>query len=243
MLIINADDYGRSRVATDRILSCHREGSVTSTSAMVFMEDSERAAGLAKDCGIDVGLHLNFSEKLTAATLPAALAEGHHHVAGFLTRHRYSPLLYHPFLGRELQYVWEAQHEEFLSLYGTAPSHFDGHHHLHLCANMLVQGLIPQGRKIRRNFSFAVGERSLLNRTYRALVDTWLGRRYTMPDYLFSLPECLRHGRLGRVLELARTSTVEFETHPEVTEEFTWLTGDACRQAFAGQRRGTYTEL
>jgi predicted glycoside hydrolase/deacetylase ChbG (UPF0249 family) len=61
MVIINADDFGRSRLVTDRILSCYKQGSITSTSAMVFMEDSQRAVDLAKEYSIDVGLHLNFT--------------------------------------------------------------------------------------------------------------------------------------------------------------------------------------
>jgi predicted glycoside hydrolase/deacetylase ChbG (UPF0249 family) len=46
MLIVNADDWGRNRDATDRSLECHRNGRITTVSAMVFMEDSERAADL-----------------------------------------------------------------------------------------------------------------------------------------------------------------------------------------------------
>ncbi|HET6489004.1 MAG TPA: ChbG/HpnK family deacetylase, partial [Syntrophales bacterium] len=61
MLIVNADDWGRNRVATDRSLELHRNGRITAVSAMVFMEDSERAAELARMNGLDVGLHLNFT--------------------------------------------------------------------------------------------------------------------------------------------------------------------------------------
>jgi len=61
MLIINADDLGRSVVETDAALRCYSAGRITSVSAMVFMSDSERAAELANGNGLDVGLHLNFS--------------------------------------------------------------------------------------------------------------------------------------------------------------------------------------
>ena len=65
MLIINADDWGRSVAETDAALRCYKEGRITSVSAMVFMEDSERAAELAKENELDVGLHLNFTDKFT----------------------------------------------------------------------------------------------------------------------------------------------------------------------------------
>jgi len=43
-LIINADDWGCDRGATDRTLDCIMRGTVSSVSAMVFMADSERSA-------------------------------------------------------------------------------------------------------------------------------------------------------------------------------------------------------
>ena len=54
-LVINADDWGRTRDTTDRTLECHERGSVSSVSAMVFMEDSERAAALARERDMDAG--------------------------------------------------------------------------------------------------------------------------------------------------------------------------------------------
>ena len=44
MLIITADDYGKDERTTDNILKCAEERRITSMSAMVFMNDSERAA-------------------------------------------------------------------------------------------------------------------------------------------------------------------------------------------------------
>jgi len=37
MLIINADNWGRSAVETDAVLTCYQEGRITSVSAMMFM--------------------------------------------------------------------------------------------------------------------------------------------------------------------------------------------------------------
>src|SRR5579862_5616853 len=69
-IIINADDWGRDRVTTDRILDCVDHGTVSSVSAMVFMEDSERSAVLARRSGIDAGLHLNLTTPLSASHCP-----------------------------------------------------------------------------------------------------------------------------------------------------------------------------
>ena len=61
MIIITADDYGKTRHATDSILECFMNKSITSASAMVFMEDSERAASLTSETDVEVGLHINFT--------------------------------------------------------------------------------------------------------------------------------------------------------------------------------------
>src|SRR5204863_4002166 len=60
-LIVNADDWGRDTHTTACILDCITRGTVTAVSAMVFMEDSERAAAEARQHSVDAGLHLNFT--------------------------------------------------------------------------------------------------------------------------------------------------------------------------------------
>jgi chitin disaccharide deacetylase len=210
---------------------------------MVFMEDSFRAAELAREIGIDTGLHLNFSERFTAQSCNPLVASYQDRIIRFLARSRYALVLYHPGLRQAFRCLFEAQCQEFIRLFGVPPSHFDGHHHMHLCANMLIEAIIPKGQKVRRNCSLAWGDKSLPNRAYRALVDRWQKSRYVMPDYLFSLPDCLRRGRLEYAVNLAATAAVEVECHPEMTEDYEWLIGEEGLKAFAGRRLGTYGEL
>jgi len=70
MIIINADDFGRSEAETETAATLVEWGRVTSVSHMVFMQDSERAAALARGMDIDVGLHLNFCERWTSDSVP-----------------------------------------------------------------------------------------------------------------------------------------------------------------------------
>jgi predicted glycoside hydrolase/deacetylase ChbG (UPF0249 family) len=226
MLIINADDWGRSVAETDAALGCYKRGRITSVSAMVFMEDSERAAELAKENELDVGLHLNFTDKFTTNQYPQTLGNYHNEIVRFLRGNKYSQLLYNPFLRRDFAYSYEAQVEEFARLYRKPPSHIDGHHHMHLCANVLLSNTIPAGAKLRRNFSFWPGEKSVLNRTYRWLVDRWLARRYCLPDYFFDLTQCIEEKKLDRVAALAKSSDVELMTHPIVNKEEAYLMSD-----------------
>src|SRR5262245_55339258 len=124
MLTINGDDFGRNRRATDRILVCHVEKRITSSSAMVFMADSERAAILAKDWQVDVGLHINFTESFTGPSVPQPLRRDHARIRRFLRLNKYALLIYNPFLRNAFRAVFEAQFEEFARLYGREPTRF-----------------------------------------------------------------------------------------------------------------------
>jgi predicted glycoside hydrolase/deacetylase ChbG (UPF0249 family) len=227
VIIVNADDFGRSRAETDAVVACHKARRITSTTAMVFMQDSERAAEAALGLGIDTGLHLNLSQRFTGARVTDGLRRSHDRIVSFLGSSKYALLVYNPFLRRQFQDVVEAQVEEFARLYGKPPNHIDGHQHLHLCANLLKDKFIPVGSRVRRNFSFWPGDKSALNRYYRRRVDSILARDYSLVDYFFSLEDSLRKGRLERVFSLAETSTVELMTHPVNPSEFEYLMSDA----------------
>jgi hypothetical protein len=224
-LIINADDWGRDRVTTERTYDCIVRGTVSAVSAMVFMEDSERAANLALERGVDAGLHLNFSAKFTATGTPSSLAEHQRHLAAYLLRHPLARVVFHPGLARSFEYVVAVQIDEYHRLYGARPERLDGHHHLHLCSNVLLSKLLPSGTIVRRNFSFSPGEKSALNRFYRNIVDRLLVRRHRLVDFLFPLPPLQPPERVRRIFTLARTFTVELETHPVNVEEFGFLMG------------------
>ena len=223
MLTINADDWGYSEPVTDPALACLLAGAVSSVSAMVFMEDSGRAAALAREHGVDAGLHLNFTAPFSAPHCPPALQQHQQRCMRFLRSHRLAPVVYHPGLGGSFRYVVEAQMEEFERLYGRRPTRIDGHHHMHLAANVLLAGLLPLGVIIRRNFSFQPGEKSWMNRAYRGWQDRILARRYRIAGYFFSIAPVEPQARIERIAGLARHHAVEIETHPAVAEEFRFL--------------------
>jgi chitin disaccharide deacetylase len=243
MLIINADDWGRSVAETDAALRCYKEARITSASAMVFMEDSERAAELAKENDLDVGLHLNFTEPFTGGHYLAELGEQHARTIRYLVGNKYDQLVCNPFLRSAFSYLYEAQSEEFARLFGKPPSHIDGHHHMHLCANLLFSDLIPASTKLRRNFSFWPGEKSIVNRTYRSLVDRWLARRYQLPDYFFDLTQCIQQKKLDRLTALAKSSNVELMTHPIVASEAAFLMGHEFTAILRKVEKGTYARM
>ena len=242
MLIVNADDWGKNRKATDKGLSCFRNGRATSVSAMVFMEDAERAAELARAFGIDAGLHLNFTTPFTGTVRDAVLVERHQRIAGFLRPQRLRRLVYHAGLRADFDYVYRRQVEEFERLYGNSPTRIDGHHHMHLCANMLIDRVIPRGLRVRRNHSFFSGERTIFNRCYRKAVDAWLCRRHRCTDYFFRLLPLLPGDRIRRMMELAGSSVVEVAVHPDGEEEYGYLMGEEYGKLIQGVTLATHTD-
>jgi hypothetical protein len=233
-LILNADDWGRDRATTDRTLECVRAGALSSVSAMVFMDDSERAAAIARQCSVDAGLHLNLTTAFSSQSVPRRLGERQQTIARYLRRTRLSQVVFHPGLVEAFDEVVKAQLGEFHRLYERSPDRIDGHNHMHLSANVLFGRLLPSGTVVRRSFSFEVGEKSLLNVLYRRLVDRLLARRHRLVDFFFSLAPLQPSRRLERIFRLARRFAVEVETHPINPDEYRYLVeGGLRRQAEA----------
>lgn len=243
MLILNADDWGRTAEETEAAAECFRLGRLSSVTAMVFMRDSERAAERAGQLGLDVGLHLNLIQPYESAVPDPQVACDQGKIIAFLRSGRFASARYSPGLHDTFQRTYRAQYDEFLRLYGRAPSHIDGHHHFHLCANMLVGQVYGEGTKLRPSFHFWRGEKALINRAYRSSINWWIRRRHRTPDYFFALPQCMTLPRLERVTELARTASVEIMTHPSNTEEREFLTGAGFERAFSFLELGTYSDL
>jgi predicted glycoside hydrolase/deacetylase ChbG (UPF0249 family) len=228
-LIVNADDWGLNCETTDRTLDCVLCGAVSSVSAMVFMEDSERAAKLARDNGIDAGLHLNFTASFTASGVSRKIAEHQDRLSQYLLRNRLAQVVFNPGLIRSFEYIAAAQIAEFARLYGREPERLDGHHHMHLCANVLFGGLLPSGTMVRRSFSFQPGEKSIANRWYRKTLDRVLSQHHRLTDFFYSIQPLAPLSRLQKIVDLSRHFRVEMETHPAVPAEHAFLTGEEFR--------------
>jgi len=222
LLLVNADDFGQTKMTTDRIIECYRQKRLHSASLMVFMKDSARAAALAKKNDLPVGLHLNLTQELTGDNIASNLKERHKQTATYLKARKLNQLIYTPYLRTAFNYVFQAQWDEFCRLYGSEPSRLDGHHHMHLCLNILFSRKVPKGIRIRRNFTFGPGEKSLLNRLYRHLVDRWLTSQFLCTDSFFSITP-INKEKLRRLIFNSWTSDVEIMVHPGEDDEYLFL--------------------
>src|SRR5215475_10428135 len=116
-LIINADDWGRDPMNTDRILDCVLRKTVSSASAMVFMEDSERSAELAHKHTVDTGLHLNLTTHFSGRNVPSTIVEEQREVSAWLRERRVNQAIFNPRLAAKFRGVVTAQLEEYERLY------------------------------------------------------------------------------------------------------------------------------
>lgn len=223
-VIVNADDWGLAAEVTARTLDCFRAGVLSSVGAMVFMDASEAAAAAAREHGMDAGVHLNLTTAFTGARVPAGLRNHQEKVIAYLRRRRIHRVLFNPLLKQSFEYVVKAQLDEFVRLYGTAPSHLNGHHHMHLCANVLRQKLLPAGSVVRRSKSFFPEERNLANRCLREIQNRWLRRRHRTTDYFFDLTP-VQEERLTRILALAESHSLEIAVHADNPGEYGFLMG------------------
>ena len=116
MLVVNADDFGRSPGINRGILRAHVDGIVTSASLMVrYPEGAESAAAAAgSHPDLGVGLHLD-------------LAEWEYGAGGWRCRYEVVPTDDPVAVRREL----DAQLTRFRELLGVDPTHIDSHQHVH----------------------------------------------------------------------------------------------------------------
>ena len=243
MLIITADDYGKTRHATDSILKCFSNKRITSASAMVFMEDSERAASLTLKSSLEVGLHLNFTLPYSACNIPPKLRTHQNRIVSYLTKHKLTQVIYNPFLTDSFNFLFLAQKEKFVHLYGKLPDFINGHHHMHLCANALVSKMIPNGARVRRTFTFDPGEKNSFNLLYRHILDICISKRFISTDCFFSIAPVQNHERLRNIVNRAANETIEIEVHPENAEEIEFLLSDQYQNLVDSVHRGGFRHL
>jgi len=242
MLIINADDLGMDRLTTDRILDCFRHKRISNTTAMMFMGDSERSAEAAMSCHLPVGLHLNFTKPFDARYVTSTLRDYHNTLVKYFTGVKHARIIYNPFIRRHVDYCFKAQFEEFERLYGKPPTHIDGHHHVHLTANLMFSYLIPSATKIRRNVSFSK-KKSFFSNWWRSLIDKIIKKRFQTTDLFLGLYSYVDAIDILSMIEKTNDCSVEFMVHPGLLPEYDFLISDRFAEIIQGAKMSSYDAL
>jgi predicted glycoside hydrolase/deacetylase ChbG (UPF0249 family) len=245
LLIVNLDDWGYEPSTTDSIAECYGRGAVTSTTALVWMRDSARAARIATKHGFSTGLHLNLDLAYEADNVPIAARRVHADVCRYFasSRRRNVRYLFSRHLRNLVAADISAQLSEFEALYGTPPTHVDGHHHvLELAPVGFLSSALPPGTKIRNPFWSAPSLLGGLSLNWHRLFLRW---RFTTTDRFFDLngihPELGGTG-LEDVLEDSDHSSVEIMAHA-YPDEVAILQSAAWQEALAPHRLGSYADL
>ncbi|HUC84357.1 MAG TPA: hopanoid biosynthesis-associated protein HpnK [Candidatus Acidoferrales bacterium] len=190
-LIVNADDFGRSRSINEAVIRAHREGILTSTSLMVNEPCVDEAVKLANEHPqLGVGLHLTLllgHSALAPEEIPGLVnARGQ-----FSNRPTAAGLAYYFNRGLRPQLRAEihAQFKRFRST-GLALDHVNGHLHLHL--HPVVFGILMEDReqlgiqKLRLTRDCLSRSRRMSRghwfyRLSHAVIYEWLSRRARPP--------------------------------------------------------------
>ncbi len=197
LLVVNADDFGRTPGINAGIIEAHR-GLVTSATLMVgFPAAEEAAAELGRTPNLGVGLHVTLTGGVP--TLPPAQVPSLVDGAGRLPRRPQGLAGADP---DQLLAEVRSQLARFRELTGRLPTHLDSHHHTHRLPAVLdavVRVAREHGLPVR-NASPEVGER--LRRSGIATTDAFVERFFGTDARLEVLLEILAAIRPGAVTEI-----------------------------------------
>jgi predicted glycoside hydrolase/deacetylase ChbG (UPF0249 family) len=245
LLIVNADDFGWNRDATDLTLGCFEAGQITSTTALVNMEDSERAAERGREGGFPIGLHLNLTDPFTGTGVAAGERERQAAACRIFGGGglRLRSWTYDPRIARLVEDAIRDQLERFRALYGTEPTHVDGHNHVQVCPNV-VRAKALDGFKLRNALWAWPSDDGII--AHARAARRWLtARRHLTPRWFYDvselheLPREQADARLGR----ARESAVEVMCHPGFDHELEALRDPSWSERIASLPRGSYCDL
>jgi predicted glycoside hydrolase/deacetylase ChbG (UPF0249 family) len=237
-LMINADDWGASIATTDAIARCFDAGAVTAASAMAHMADSARAAALARERGLPVGLHLNLSQAFDSPDVPDGVRRRQAGVAARFGNMQLRRWLYDPSIRGEVDRAIADQLEEFERLYGAPPRRLDGHLHVHLCPNVLLSRALPHDVWLRPARTLAIRRPAPVLGVLRRARERWLRSRFQVSDYFFSIDDIhpvLGGSGLDDALDLASDADVEVMTHPSREQELELLLSAPWLDALGGR--------
>jgi hypothetical protein len=239
LLIVNADDFGWSQPATAAVIECFERGALSSASLMVWMADSARAAQIARDRALPLGLHLNLTVPFRDRSVPREVRELQESFTRELDRTSWStgaPALEEG--DARLAQAVEHQLQEFRERYGE-PTHIDGHHHVHV--HPAVLAALPRKYPLRPVIH---GPNDLGKRGDGR--DRSLRARFRAPDDCVSIRRihpAFEGGAGLQVLDFAQTHVLDVMVHPQFDDEREVLLGEEWLNALASLELGSYRDL
>lgn len=190
LLIVNADDFGRSHGINRGVATAHERGIVTSASLMVRWPAARDAVAYARSAPeLGLGLHIDLAEWVYSAGEWEPLYEvvDHSDVAAIRAEVR-------------------RQVEHFDSLYGAYPTHLDSHQHVHRSepARSVVLELAVEMGVVVRDEDCGVA---------------YCGDFHGQSGRAESIPEAITPEALVGVIAALGPGTTELACHPGLQDE------------------------
>ncbi len=206
LLIVNADDLGRTEGINEGIFAAHERGIVSSATVMVAYPAATTALARWADYPrLGLGLHVALSggpPLLPPERLPSLVDS-----AGLLPRR---PELIGDADPSEVRAEVAAQYQRFCALAGRRPTHLDGHHHCHrlpLVAAPVIDIACREGLPVR-NAGGSLG--SLLRQaavpSSDVFDDSYYGEQVELSDLL-------------AILDRLESGVTELMCHPAQVDE------------------------
>lgn len=228
-VIINADDFGSTERHTERILELLVKGKITSTTFLVNLDYSEKAAADLRAHHPElierVGLHLNLTQGFPLHEPLRHTPFVHPNQEFFDFRRRvpfWKQLPHFSKLRKEL----DLQIERFHTLMGRYPSHLDSHGHTH-CTIALLYAFYTSKKvrhiktiRLTRQYDHEIkprtGFRELLHRIARKVLNAAFRLRFQTVGYFADIHNLDDSWLNAQQLDyLARNhETVEVMCHP-----------------------------
>jgi predicted glycoside hydrolase/deacetylase ChbG (UPF0249 family) len=211
---------------------------------MVHMADSSRAASLAREHGIPVGLHLNLTTPYTDPDVPPEVAERQAELVRFFAvpRRRWLPTLRRQ---AAVAACIEDQLAEFVRLHGHMPTHVDGHEHIQCSPSVFLSRSLRPIDSLRLSHTFAPEARPWPKRLARSAVNRAIRARFHTTDRFLSLRDLDPHfgGRGLEPMPNGLTAAVEIMVHPAWPDEQRLLMSAEWAEVLAGRPLGSYQAL
>lgn len=165
-LIINADDFGRTRGINYGIAEAMKNGVLSSTTIMMTMPYAEHAVNLAKKAELSgIGVHLTFIEKSLSKNKTLSNENG--------IFKKYPELMAEADI-EEIKTEMRMQIDKLISL-GIKPTHLDSHHHTHLYCSKMIEAAFSIAKEYK--LPLRLGKNKKLTR---------MGEKINVPDDLIT---------------------------------------------------------
>lgn len=222
IVVVTADDFGRSDSICHAVELAFREGLITDASLMVNAESRDLAVEIARrNPGLGIGVHIAFQDvsPISNSKFVASLRDLSHGVL-FLRL-----LLASPSQIRQVRTEMEAQ-VQWLVNQGIQPSHINGHNHVHIhprirrtVSNLAVKYQIPFKRTPHERTFERVGASRRVQQIalsiFCKISSFVIDKRVNIPDQFFgfAISGQMQREHLAKYLARATNGVTEIICH------------------------------